>query len=106
MGKHSRSGYEEAAAQQQAASEPSLLNGAKDQSDQPLRGEKNPDAAKLAVHNAAVGAKKPKRRMSTGLQTCARIERILGDLDDKTYATVLGWIKSLEPRKTDASTTG
>lgn len=44
--------------------------------------------------------------MSTGLQTCARIERILGDLDDKTYSVVLAWTKSLEPRKTDASTTG
>jgi hypothetical protein len=94
MGKYSRSGYEEAAAQQQAASKPSLLNQPVDQNDLPSQ------------NGTPQAAKKPKRRMSTGLQTCARIERILGDLDDKTYATVLGWIHTLEPRTKDASTTG
>jgi hypothetical protein len=42
--------------------------------------------------------KKPARRMSTGLQTMARIERILGDLDAKTYNAVLTWLKTLETK--------
>jgi hypothetical protein len=48
--------------------------------------------------------KKPARRMSTGLQTMARIERILSDLDAKTYNAVLTWLKALEAK--DASPTG
>lgn len=42
----------------------------------------------------------PKKRRSSGLQTMARIERILDDLAIIDYNRVLTWLKSLPAKDT------
>lgn len=112
----SESGYERAQVAADEANQHSLLNAANGKQE----GEQGSDPSKTInapVHNAGVssatsggatparsgGATKPKRRMSTGLQVMAQIERKLNDLEPKVFNSVLAWLKTLEPRNSDAS---
>jgi hypothetical protein len=79
----SESGYERAATVADEANQHSLLNG--------VDPAATPTATKPAV--------KPKRRMSTGLQVMAQIERKLNDLEPKVYNSVLAWLKTLDAKE-------
>lgn len=42
---------------------------------------------------------KPKRKMSSGLQMMAKIERMMDEVDIATYNRVLAWIKTLPTKE-------